>query len=294
MITDKYGRKWFKANLHTHTTDSDGAKSPEEVMKLYKDAGYDILALTDHWLCSETTEYEGMLVLCGCEYHTFTREYSHIVGIGMKEPVYPDKKADPQDIVNEINNCGGVAILAHPAWSLNAPDFIAGLEGIAGCEIYNSVSGYPYSAREYSGNVMDLASVITKKAIPGVAADDTHYYKKELFKGFTYICMESLTHENVLKALKEGNFIASQGPFALIERETTENGDYAVVYCDDSVCSDCVGVQFFSANYWNRDTTTVFKEGQPKTARFKIKDNDVFIRAEVRTADGKFAWVYLK
>lgn len=296
MIIDKYGRKWFKANLHTHTTDSDGQKSPEEAMRLYKDAGYDILAITDHWTCSEAQDFEGMLILRGCEYHTFTREMSHIVGVGMKNVPCPDKKADPQDIVNEINDHGGAAILAHPAWSLNTPGFIAGLEGIVGCEIYNSVSGYPYSAREYSGNVMDLASVITKKAIPPIGADDTHYYQHEIFRGFTYICMESLTRENVLKALKEGNFIASQGPFAFIEREKDETGEYAVVYCDDSVTNDsAAAVQFFSANYWNRDTTTVFAEGTTeKKARFKIKPNDFFIRAEVRTADGRFAWLYLK
>lgn len=38
----------YKANLHCHTTDSDGRFSPEEVCKHYKDHGYSILAITDH------------------------------------------------------------------------------------------------------------------------------------------------------------------------------------------------------------------------------------------------------
>ena len=40
--------RYFKANLHTHTTVSDGKLSPEEIKQQYKDRGYQILCLTDH------------------------------------------------------------------------------------------------------------------------------------------------------------------------------------------------------------------------------------------------------
>lgn len=39
---------WFKGNLHTHTNLFDGYASPEEVIRLYRDGGYDFLAVTDH------------------------------------------------------------------------------------------------------------------------------------------------------------------------------------------------------------------------------------------------------
>lgn len=39
---------FYKANLHCHTTLSDGALSPEEVKELYKSLGYSIVAFTDH------------------------------------------------------------------------------------------------------------------------------------------------------------------------------------------------------------------------------------------------------
>ena len=38
----------FKANLHAHSNLSDGALTPEEMKKVYKEKGYSILALTDH------------------------------------------------------------------------------------------------------------------------------------------------------------------------------------------------------------------------------------------------------
>ena len=38
----------FYANLHTHSTHSDGKYSPEELVKVAKDEGYKALAITDH------------------------------------------------------------------------------------------------------------------------------------------------------------------------------------------------------------------------------------------------------
>lgn len=39
---------FYKANLHCHTTVSDGALTPEEVKKVYQEKGYSIVAYTDH------------------------------------------------------------------------------------------------------------------------------------------------------------------------------------------------------------------------------------------------------
>jgi len=40
--------KQYKANLHCHSTLSDGHYTPERLAALYKENGYDILAITDH------------------------------------------------------------------------------------------------------------------------------------------------------------------------------------------------------------------------------------------------------
>ena len=56
---------FFKGNLHAHTTNSDGRRTPQEVIELYKAHGYDFLALTDHWKRTVEEPYydEGMLLL---------------------------------------------------------------------------------------------------------------------------------------------------------------------------------------------------------------------------------------
>ena len=38
----------YKANLHCHSTLSDGKLTPEELVKIYKEHGYSILSITDH------------------------------------------------------------------------------------------------------------------------------------------------------------------------------------------------------------------------------------------------------
>ncbi len=39
---------WYRANMHCHTTVSDGHYSPEEIKRAYMDMGYSIVAYTDH------------------------------------------------------------------------------------------------------------------------------------------------------------------------------------------------------------------------------------------------------
>ena len=59
-------QKWFKGNLHTHTTESDGDADPEWVANWYKEHGYDFLVLSDH---NHRTildqEIDGLLMVTG-------------------------------------------------------------------------------------------------------------------------------------------------------------------------------------------------------------------------------------
>src|SRR4030095_6585970 len=40
--------RWYKGNTHTHTLNSDGDSSPDDVTKWYRQHGYQFLVLTDH------------------------------------------------------------------------------------------------------------------------------------------------------------------------------------------------------------------------------------------------------
>ncbi len=49
--------QWFKGNLHTHTINSDGDSTPDDVARWYKEHRYNFLVLTDH---NFLTEPEGL------------------------------------------------------------------------------------------------------------------------------------------------------------------------------------------------------------------------------------------
>ena len=280
MIIDSKGNKWYKGNLHTHTTRSDGALSPDDSAKLYKSLGYDFLSFTDHWVKSETSEYEGMLLISGIEYDVFDGESCyHIVGHFLDNKPRLFIGCKPKEIISEIRRCGGTVTLAHPAWSLQRPHEMAALDRVDFTEIYNSVSGYPYSARPYSGTLIDVAAMLGFKAVL-TAVDDTHYYKEDAGRGFVYVKADSLSPDSIREALLRGDVLASEGPFA---EWYVEDG-----YFNVHIPGGCEHVQFFSPRCWNPDTTT--RGGTVYDAKFKIKSDDFFVRAEIVGFDGKTAY----
>lgn len=62
-------KKQYKANLHCHSTKSDGTKTPEELCEMYKRHGYSVLAITDHERpCDHTAlSDDRLLMLTGYE-----------------------------------------------------------------------------------------------------------------------------------------------------------------------------------------------------------------------------------
>lgn len=61
----------YKANLHCHSTISDGKLTPSELKAAYKSAGYSVLCITDHeYPFDHTAMSEGdFLMLTGYEAH---------------------------------------------------------------------------------------------------------------------------------------------------------------------------------------------------------------------------------
>lgn len=69
--------RYFKANLHTHSTISDGKLTPTEVKEAYKAQGYHILTITDHNIIvnhSDMTEPD-FLMLTGSEINIHHHNY---------------------------------------------------------------------------------------------------------------------------------------------------------------------------------------------------------------------------
>ena len=64
----------YKANLHCHTTYSDGNLSPEQVKEQYKANGYSVVAFTDHNVVIDHSALndKDLLTLVGLEAVSYT------------------------------------------------------------------------------------------------------------------------------------------------------------------------------------------------------------------------------
>lgn len=153
---DLFNLNFYKADLHMHTTYSDGYEPPELVATAARKKGMDIIAVTDHnnfegsVVAKERARELGlnMTVILGEE---FSLEYSpmHILALGtdvavdtkyktkqilaLKETqsikeqignieVDVDAYAGTQVLLDEVNRLGGVSVLAHPYWKPIALD----------------------------------------------------------------------------------------------------------------------------------------------------------------------------
>ena len=56
---------WYRGNLHTHTTRSDGKREPQVVVDDYAERGYDFLMISDHDLVTDPRELNprGMVLI---------------------------------------------------------------------------------------------------------------------------------------------------------------------------------------------------------------------------------------
>ena len=86
--------RFWRGNLHTHSTLSDGALEPPQVIEAYRNAGYDFLSLTDHfighyhWPVADTgaLRTDKFTTIIGAELHapaTAVGELWHILANGL-------------------------------------------------------------------------------------------------------------------------------------------------------------------------------------------------------------------
>lgn len=286
MVIDSSGKKWFKGNLHTHTTRSDGQRSPEDTINLYRQNGYDFIALTDHWKYNGNGFDGDMLILGGCEYDFGKTTASddgiyHILSIGAEKDPKLERSMTPQQALDKIKDAGGYTVLAHPAWSLNRPDNVEKLRNIDATEIFNSVSDLPRSCRPYSGAFVDMMAV-GGTILSLIADDDTHFYLGEECRSYIMVNAEELTQKAILDAIRNERFYSTQGP------------SISLTYVGETITartSEVEKIIFHSNSCWVHERNFIAPEGMSITkAVYRVPDSDTFVRVEALDKSGKCAW----
>ena len=218
--------QWLRCALHAHTTNSDGELSPSRLVQHYERAGFDVLAITDHWVRTDEPSTERLLVIPGTELDASMgaagRE-AHVLGLGVSaDPVEPGSEFPSlESTVEWILGAGGVPFLAHPYWSGLRVDEFAGCEGLVGLEVYNA--GCELEVGRGLGAVhWDDVLELDGRPWLAIAADDSHHPGFDSALAWTWVRVAEKTQDAVLEALRTGAFYASTGP--RIEDVSVEDG----------------------------------------------------------------------
>jgi len=215
--------RFLRGGLHTHTNRSDGRESPQYVVSAYQSAGYDFLALTDHFLARydfpitapEPLSTDNFTVLAGAELHAPRTEFSdlwHIVGVGLPTDFAPPAAdEDGPALARRARAAGAFVGIAHPgAMSLSLDD-AEKLVGIADAvEIYNH--GNEIARGKGSGAYLLDGLMDRGHRLLAYACDDAHDTIYGHGAGWIELKARSNSATDILAALKAGHFYSTQGP----------------------------------------------------------------------------------
>jgi hypothetical protein len=288
--------QWLRCALHAHTTRSDGELEPDALAAHYARAGYDVLAITDHWVRTEAAS-DGLLVIASSELNCILpgARDGHVLAFGIDdEPAeLTQEHADLERTAAWITAHGGVAYLAHPYWTGVVP---AGFElpaNVVGIEVYNAGCELEVG-RGLSSVHWDELLEADGRCL-AIASDDSHHPGFDSDLGWTWIRAPERSQEAVLEALRSGAFYSSAGPtVAGVELD----GDEVEVRC-----SPCRSVTLVSGKtegaavhagrlpYCHRGRVLARSDdGLVTHARLEIPFLARYLRLELTDRTGRKAW----
>ncbi len=204
--------------------------APEEVCRRYRAAGYDFLALTDHFIgaygypIADTVPYRTnqFTTLLGAEVHAGAMangELWHILAVGLPPDFAPphapgfvpvaDQESGP-DLAARARAAGAFVAVAHPHWSgLSEADALL-LSAAHAVEAYNH--GCAVGCDRGEGfHTLDLL-LSAGRDVSLIATDDAHFSEPDHFGGWVMVKAEANEPDALLAALKAGAYYSSQGP----------------------------------------------------------------------------------
>ena len=221
---------FYRGNLHTHSTQSDGVLEPAEVCRRYRAEGYDFIALTDHFVglynypITDTNAFHNdhFTTIVGAELHTGMMTNGnlwHLLAIGLPTdfapPNAPHFKAvagseSAASIAQRARDAGAFVVLAHPHWSGMSEADALSITAAHAVEIYNHGCIVDNDRGE---GLITLEYLLNQgRRLNLIAADDAHFNTPDFFGGWVMVKAHENTSASLLEALKAGAFYSSLGP----------------------------------------------------------------------------------
>lgn len=271
--------KWYRGNTHTHATFSDENDTNDvpKIARWYEDAGYNFLLLSEHndhvatkkiFCHDEAADLPDFIMLCGLE----LSNNRHHTALGIDR--YIGDETSLQDGVNKIIAAGGVPILNHPQDPVVTASAFIGTKGLNHLEIVNGGRLEDTPATEMMWD--SVLSAPDGRIVYAVAADDNHYKKANVGRGWIMVKSPSLTKKDIVENIRIGNFYVSTG---------VTLKDYQAIKSSITIDSDnSDSITFIGKN------GSVLNSVSGKKATYKIQGNELYVRAKITNIDGKAAW----
>ena len=290
---------WLRCALHAHTNRSDGELAPRHLARHYARAGYDVLAITDHWRITDDDSVDRLLVIPSVELNCILpgARDGHVLGYGVSADEaelheLAQEHADLQVTSDWIEAHGGIAFLAHPYWTgvtpgLELPDNVVGMEVYnAGCELETG----------RGSSVVHWDELLESgRLCPGIAGDDSHYPAYDSDLAWTWVKAAERSQAAVLAALVEGSCYSSTGPLI---HDIVREGDSVEVRCTPCrsvtlISGKATGAAVHTGRLGYRHAGRELEcdqDGLVVHARLDIPPPANHVRVEVADAAGRKAW----
>ncbi len=308
----------YKANLHSHSTLSDGVMTPLELKMLYKKHGYSVFAYTDHRILHRHDDLadERFLPIAGYELDFKLKNEKgmnlktcHINALALDpDKAVPIEGEGPYDIrvindaIRRLRENGFIVNLNHPAWSNQMPEETLQLEGLTAMELMNSACSWIFDSAE--NQLHYETSLKAGRRLLALYADDNHSscvqfgpkYKGVYAPGVTPYPQSAVTEIPAMDNCRSYTMIfAPKLEYGAI-MDAIVAGRY---YCssgpeisafyieNDRICLDCspVASVFLRTKAWAISTSWMDNEGNITHAEFdlsKLKTNEEgFFRIEL-------------
>jgi len=234
--------EWLRCALHTHSTVSDGDLPPRAVARQYATAGFDVLALTDHWRLATVDDVPEIMMVPAAELTVDLGPVgwtADLLVYGIHE-IPEDPGGDRRNWMINVeehweqrtfpsveagalwaHEQGGVAYLAHPYWTGAGSYAFDDAPHLAGVEIYNGSSECEGGRGDSS--LMWDEGLQRGLRLHGIATDDSHMPLFDIGLAWTWVKVAERTPSAVVDALRVGDSFCSTGP-RILEVHTNDDG----------------------------------------------------------------------
>lgn len=295
--------RWFKGNTHTHTLNSDGDSTPDEVVRWYREHGYNFLVLTDHNFLTSVDGLNALhaadqqfLVIKGEEVtDVFGGKPLHVNGLGVGRTVPPQGGSSVLDAlqrdVDAIRREDGVPHINHPnfRWAITPAE----LREVRNTTLFEIFNGHPQVNNIGGGGVPGLEEMwdtilSSGKLLYGIAVDDAHNFKQPgnpnvagPGRGWVTVRAPRLEPRAIFEALERGDFYASTG--VVLDDLQADARSMTVKVRPDSWSR--YRIQFIGKG------GRLLREVAEPTATYAISGDEGYVRARIVESNGRMAWV---